>query len=205
MNQVCIIGIAGGSGSGKTTFAQRLRERLGPDNSEVLGQDSYYIDQSHRFDHDGGSVNFDHPDSLEFSLMATHLKALKKGEEIEVPLYDFATHQRLKKTEKMSPKKIIFVDGILIFSRPEVLACLDHKIFIDCEEDLRFERRLNRDVKERGRTPGGVRNQFYSQVKPMHDQFVAPSKEFACDIVTVENFDNKVEEWTHKIMDEISR
>ncbi len=199
MSQVQIIGIAGGSGSGKTTFARRLRDRLGVENSEVLGQDSYYIDQSNKFDHDGGSVNFDHPESLDFSLMAKHLKMLKHGENIEVPIYDFATHKRLNETIKLTPKKIIFVDGILIFSQPQVVEWLDYKIFIDCEESLRFERRLSRDVKERGRTPEGVKAQFINQVKPMHDEFVEPSKSVACDIVNVANFDEKVEFWTQKI------
>lgn len=199
MSDVLIIGIAGGSGSGKTTFATNLRERIGKENSDVLGQDSYYIDQSNRFDHDGGSVNFDHPNSLEFSLMATHLKELKKGQCVEIPIYDFATHKRLSKTNRLNPHKIIFVDGILIFSQPEVVDCLDYKIFIDCEEDLRFNRRLTRDVAERGRTPEGVRAQFYSQVKPMHDEFVGPSKEVACDIVNVDNFDRKLDEWCKKI------
>lgn len=199
MSDVLIIGIAGGSGSGKTTFATNLRERIGKENSDVLGQDSYYIDQSNRFDHDGGSVNFDHPNSLEFSLMATQLKELKKGQCVEIPIYDFATHKRLSKTNRLNPHKIIFVDGILIFSQPEVVDCLDYKIFIDCEEDLRFNRRLTRDVAERGRTPEGVRAQFYSQVKPMHDEFVEPSKEVACDIVNVDNFDRKLDEWCKKI------
>lgn len=199
MSKVLIVGIAGGSGSGKTTFATRLRQKLGEQNSDVLGQDSYYIDQSSRFDHDGGSVNFDHPSSLDFNLMASQLKELKNGKSVEVPIYDFATHKRLAKTTTLEPHKIIFVDGILIFSQPNVVDCLDYKIFIDCEEDLRFTRRLNRDVKERGRTPEGVKAQFYGQVKPMHDEFVAPSIEVACDIVNVANFDKKLEEWSEKI------
>ncbi len=199
MSEVYIIGIAGGSGSGKTTFATRLRARLGEEHSEVLGQDSYYIDQSNKFDHDGGAVNFDHPSSLEFSLMASHLLELKNGKSIDVPIYDFATHKRLPKADKLAPKRIIFVDGILIFSQPEVVNCLDHKIFIDCEEELRYTRRLDRDVKERGRTPEGVRAQFQAQVKPMHDEFVEPSKSVACDIVCVHNFDEKLDLWTEKI------
>lgn len=199
MSDVLIIGIAGGSGSGKTTFATKLREKIGKENSDVLGQDSYYIDQSHRFDHDGGSVNFDHPNSLEFSLMASQLKELKIHKSVEIPIYDFATHKRLAKTNRLNPHKIIFVDGILIFSQPDVVDCLDYKIFIDCAEDLRFSRRLNRDVAERGRTPEGVRAQFYAQVKPMHDEFVEPSKNVACDIVNVDNFNQKLDEWCEKI------
>jgi len=196
---VLIVGVAGGSGSGKTTFASRLQERVGKENCSVLGQDSYYIDQSKKFDHDGGSVNFDHPHSLDFDLMGEHLQQLKSGHEIQVPIYDFATHSRSEKAISMKPSKIVFVDGILIFSQPQVVKHLDHMLYIDCPEDLRFSRRLNRDVKERGRTEEGVRNQFYKQVKPMHDEFVEPSKDKACDIVNVDNFDDKVEKWLEKI------
>jgi uridine kinase len=190
-----IIGVAGGSGSGKTTFATRLQERLGPENCSVLGQDSYYIDQSKKFDHDGGSVNFDHPESLDFKLMGEHLQSLKKGHDIDVPIYDFATHTRSPETVHLRPKKIVFVDGILIFSQPNIVENLDYKVFIDCPEDLRFSRRLNRDVVERGRTEEGVKNQIEKQVKPMHDLFVEPSKRQACDTVSVDNFDQKVEYW----------
>lgn len=187
-----IIGIAGGSGSGKTTFARKLSEQLGEQLCSILGQDSYYIDQSHRFDSDGGSVNFDHPDSLEFDLMATHLESLKRGEPIEVPIYDFATHSRLAKTIRLEAKPIILVDGILILSQPQVRKILDEAVFIDCEENLRYERRLNRDVVERGRTPLGVFRQFHNQVKPMHDQFVEPSKKAATLVVTQENFQKEL-------------
>jgi uridine kinase len=196
---VLIVGVAGGSGSGKTTFASRLQERVGSDNCCVLGQDSYYIDQSNKFDHDGGSVNFDHPNSLDFDLMAEHLQQLKSGHEIQVPIYDFATHTRSKESISMKPSKIVFVDGILIFSQPQVVKHLDHMLYIDCPEDLRFSRRLNRDVKERGRTEEGVTKQFYKQVKPMHDEFVEPSKDKACDVVNVENFDDKVDKWLETI------
>lgn len=198
--EVTIVGVAGGSGSGKTTFARRLREQIGEEECCVLGQDSYYFDQSNKFDHDGGSVNFDHPESLDFDLLAKHLAELKKGLSIDVPIYDFATHSRSSEPAVLAPKKIIFVDGILIFSQPQVVKELDIKIFIDCPEDLRFERRLNRDVNERGRTKEGVRNQFYKQVKPMHDLFVEPSKGEACDIVNVENFVEKVKKWSEKLV-----
>jgi uridine kinase len=193
--EVRIVGVAGGSGSGKTTFAKRLREKIGEEHCCVLGQDSYYFDQSDRFDHDGGSVNFDHPNSLDFNLLAEHLSELKKGNNVNIPIYDFATHSRSSEPLNLSPKKIIFVDGILIFSQPQVVKELDYKIYIDCPENLRFERRLNRDVNERGRTKEGVKNQFYKQVKPMHDLFVEPSKEVACSVVNVDNFDKQVEEW----------
>ncbi|PIK14943.1 uridine kinase [Halobacteriovorax sp. JY17] len=198
--EVIIVGVAGGSGSGKTTFARRLREKLGESECCVLGQDSYYFDQSNKFDHDGGSVNFDHPESLDFDLLAKHLSELKKGHSIDVPVYDFATHSRSSEPERMEPRKYIFVDGILIFSQPQVVKELDYKIFIDCPEDLRFERRLHRDIHERGRTKEGVRNQFYKQVKPMHDLFVEPSKTEACDIINVENFVEKVDKWGEKLV-----
>ncbi|EQC51024.1 uridine kinase [Bacteriovorax sp. DB6_IX] len=196
---ILIIGVAGGSGSGKTTFASRLQDMIGPSHCGVVGQDSYYIDQSSKFDHDGGSVNFDHPNSLDFNLMGEHLFQIKQGSEIQIPIYDFATHSRLEKTNLFTPKRIVFVDGILIFSQDPVLEQLDHKVFIDCPEELRFSRRLNRDVKERGRTPEGVKNQFLKQVKPMHDEFVEPSKDHACDIVCVDDFDEKLDKWAEYI------
>ncbi len=198
--EVTIVGVAGGSGSGKTTFAKRLRERLGESECCVLGQDSYYFDQSKKFDHDGGSVNFDHPDSIDFNLLAKHISELKKGSSVNVPIYDFATHSRSSEGDTLNPRRLIFVDGILIFSQPQVVEELDYKIYIDCPEDLRFERRLHRDVTERGRTKEGVRNQFYKQVKPMHDLFVEPSKDVACDIINVENFDDRVSQWHKKLI-----
>ena len=188
MKAPIIVGIAGGSGSGKTTFAKRLSSQLSPDLCTILGQDSYYIDQSHRFDGDGGSVNFDHPDSLEFSLMAKHLEMLKNGQSIDVPIYDFPTHKRLDKVIHLEPKPIVLVDGILILSQPDVVQQLDEAVFIDCDENLRYERRLKRDVEERGRTPLGVFKQFHNQVKPMHDRFVEPSKKVASLVVTPESF-----------------
>lgn len=174
-----IIGIAGGSGSGKTFFAETLAKKLGPTNAFVLYQDSYYIDQSHKFDHDGGAVNFDHPDSLDFSLLASHLKMLKEGREIEVPIYDFSKHSRLNQTITRSPLRVVIVDGILILGQPQVRKYFDETIFVKTPEDIRFQRRLTRDVEERGRTPEGVKAQFEKQVKPMHDLFVEPSKKHA--------------------------
>jgi len=188
-----IIAIAGGSGSGKTTFAKRLLEKLGSSTAVILGQDNYYRDQSHKFDKDGGAVNFDHPDSLEFSLMAKHLSELKKGLTVEIPLYDFATHKRKSESIKLAPHPIILVDGILILSQAILLPQFDYKVFIDCDETTRFTRRLSRDVIERGRTPEGVRNQFYKQVKPMHDEFVEQSKNIADLVINKENFDAQLE------------
>jgi uridine kinase len=182
-----LLGVAGGSGSGKTYFAEalvrELKSLLGEDICEIVLQDNFYIDQSHRFDHDGGRVNFDHPDSIEFSLLAEHLKTLKAGNSTEIPTYDFATHKRKLETIKIEPKKIIIVDGILIFNSEPVRCLFDDLIFFQTPEDLRYERRLKRDVQERGRTPEGVKEQFLKQVKPMHDQFVEPSKQYAKTLV----------------------
>ncbi|MFA6236879.1 MAG: uridine kinase [Bacteriovorax sp.] len=178
-----IIGVAGGSGSGKTYFARELQRILGDNNCTILYQDNYYIDQSHRFDGDGGSVNFDHPDSLDFDLLAEGLSLLRTGKSIEVPIYEFATHKRLNETIVCAPKKVILVDGILILDSHAVRAQLDEAVFFDTPEELRFQRRLHRDVHERGRTEEGVKKQFERQVRPMHDQFVQPSKIHAQTIV----------------------
>lgn len=178
-----VIGVAGGSGSGKTHFALELKKILGDDNCMILYQDNYYIDQSAKFDGDGGSVNFDHPSSLDFALLAWGLKQLRLGQRIAIPIYDFVTHQRKKETLVGEPKKIILVDGILILHSHEVRAELDEALFFDTPESLRFQRRLDRDVHERGRTPEGVKRQYELQVRPMHDQFVEPSKAHANHII----------------------
>lgn len=180
---VYIIGVAGGSGSGKTYFTRDLQKELGDENCLVVYQDNYYIDQSKKFDGDGGSVNFDHPSSLDFQLLARDLRKLRNGQNVEIPIYDFVTHSRKRETLPTSPKRIILVDGILILHSEEVRAELDEAVFFDTPETLRFQRRLDRDVHERGRTPEGVRKQFELQVRPMHNQFVEPSKAFADTIV----------------------
>ena len=136
-----------------------------------------------RFDRDGGSVNFDHPESIDFNLLAECLQKLKSGRQVDIPLYDFATHTRKKETLKAEPRKIIIVDGILIFHPERVRELFDELVFFETAEELRFQRRLERDVKERGRTAEGVLEQFTKQVKPMHDLFVEPSKKFAHTIV----------------------
>lgn len=190
-----MIGIAGGSGSGKTTFARHLTDLLGSQNVAVLGQDNYYIDQSHRFDRDGGQVNFDHPDSIDWGLLKLHLSQLQQGREIAMPIYDFATHKRLKDTILIEPKPHVILDGILIYVHQDVRDLIGLKLFIKTRESLRFERRLRRDTVERGRTEKGVRDQFYAQVKPMHDQFVEPSMSFADQIISGEtHFDQALQE-----------
>lgn len=178
-----ILGVAGGSGSGKTYFAQALAKRLGEKHCTIISQDNFYIDQSHRFDFDGGSVNFDHPDSIDFELLAQSLKSLKSGQRTEVPVYDFVTHSRKAETIAVDPTPVIIVDGILIFHSEPVRNEFHDTIFFDTSEELRFARRLERDVKERGRTPDGVKAQFIRQVKPMHDEFVQPSRVHAKTII----------------------
>lgn len=176
MSAVHLIAVAGGSGSGKTTLARKLVAAFQEDRCAILSQDSYYIDQSHRFDKDGGAVNFDHPQALEFTLMAEHLQELKGGRSIEMPIYDFATHKRLERTQPFASRPYILVDGTLILSQPKLAALFDEALFLEVDEDTRFQRRLKRDTLERGRTPEGVRAQFIGQVKPMHDRFIEPSK-----------------------------
>jgi uridine kinase len=173
-----VVGISGGSGSGKTTLARALLARLG-EAADILYQDSYYIDQSHRFDEDGGAVNFDHPESLEFSLLVEHLQDLKRGQGVSVPHYDFATHKRISTRTPFGPRPFVIVDGTLLLDQVELRRVLDLKIFVATDESLRFRRRLERDVRERGRSEDGVRRQFYNQVKPMHDLFVEPSQQHA--------------------------
>ncbi|CAM2010266.1 uridine kinase [Acanthopleuribacter pedis] len=183
-SSIFIIGVAGGSGSGKTTFAHRLFEALGTERCCVLAQDAYYIDQSARFDYDGGSVNFDHPSSIDFDLMGAHLDRLKQGNTVNVPRYCFKSHMREAETTPMVPKAVVVVDGILVLSQPQVRCHFDTSVFLSIPEEKRFQHRLRRDVEERGRTVEGVHNQFFTQVKPMHDTFVEPSKNHAEHLIT---------------------
>lgn len=182
-SEVFLLGLAGGSGSGKTYFASALEKKLGPLSCQLVLQDNFYFDQSSKFDRDGGSVNFDHPDALDFGFLEKCLWDLKERRSTKMPQYDFVTHKRKIDYIDLIPKKIIIVDGILIFHPPGLRRLFDFKIFFDTPEAVRFQRRLERDVRERGRTEEGVRAQFFNQVKPMHDQFVEPSKNYADKIV----------------------
>ncbi|KAB8037997.1 uridine kinase [Silvanigrella paludirubra] len=181
-----IIAITGGSGSGKTTAARRLWELIGKENCQIISQDSYYHDHSAQFKGDG-TVNFDHPNAIDFKLMADHLKKLSQNQPIEIPIYDFVTHTRKEKTIRVEPFPYIIVDGILILSQEILRPFFDFSIFIDISEETRYARRLKRDVEERGRHPDGVKIQFDSFVKPMHETFVQPSKHFATHV----SYDNQ--------------
>jgi uridine kinase len=186
-----IIGISGGTGSGKTTVAQKIITSVGADNVVYLQQDAYYrnlgdmpIDLRHK-------VNYDHPDAFDTDLLINHLQALRAGESIEQPIYDYATHSRRTETVSVEPRPINIIEGILVFVPPELRGLMDLKIFVDADADIRFIRRLDRDVHERGRSVESVIAQYTTTVRPMHLQFVEPSKRYA-DIIIPEGGHNEV-------------
>lgn len=182
---IIVIGIAGGSGSGKTTLARAIYNAIGADNIAFLCHDSYYRDLSHLPMEQREKNNFDHPDSLETTLLIEHVKALKQRQDIQVPTYDFSTHSRTKVTEHVIARPVVLVEGILIFSDPDLYKLLDIRIFVDTDDDIRFIRRVSRDTVERGRTLDGVVQQYITTVRPMHLQYVEPSKRNADLIVPV--------------------
>lgn len=185
-----IIGIAGGTGSGKTTLTSRLKERFGNDVS-VISHDNYYRSQDDIPFEERVKMNYDHPDSFETDLLISHLEQLRKGYSIECPIYSFSEHTRTKQTRKINPTKVIIVEGILIFQNPELLNMINIRIYVDTDPDVRILRRILRDVKERGRSLDSVVTQYLSTVKPMHEQFVEPSKRNA-DIIVLEGGYNLV-------------
>lgn len=186
-----IIGICGGTGSGKTTVANRILASVSAGEVVFLQQDSYYRDLDKLPLDFRQKVNFDHPDAIDNDLLVTHLKALKAGETVELPLYDFKTHARTAETLRMEPKPIIIIEGILIFADPRLLKEMDIKVFVDTPDDIRFIRRLRRDVAERGRTVESVIEQYLNTVRPMHMQFVEPLKRKA-DVIIPEGGHNLV-------------
>ncbi len=186
-----IIGISGGTGSGKTTVANRILESVQASEVVFIQQDSYYrnlkdlpLDYRH-------VANFDHPDALDNDLLVNHIRKLRAGESVELPIYDFRTHTRANETRSLEPRPIVIVEGILIFADPRLLEQMDIKVFVDTPDDIRFIRRLQRDIDERGRTLDSVIEQYVSTVRPMHIQFVEPSKRYA-DVIIPEGGHNFV-------------
>lgn len=186
-----VIAIAGGSGSGKTTVANAILNRVGSDRITYLPHDAYYRDLSSLPPNQRKLINFDHPDSLESELLIEHIEKLKNWEAVELPIYDFTTHSRTNKTIVIGPQLVIVVEGILIFAEPKLRKLFDVKIFVDTDDDIRFIRRLERDIAERGRTMNTVIRQYLSTVRPMHLDFVEPSKRFA-DVIIPEGGQNQV-------------
>jgi len=178
-----VIGIAGGSGSGKTTVAQVILQRVGPERISFLQHDAYYKDLSGLPPVQRAEVNFDHPNSLESELLIRHIEQLKRGRAVEVPIYDFAAHSRTERTFTVQPRGVILVEGILLFAEPALRELFDVKLFVDTDSDIRFIRRLQRDIAERGRTTDTVIHQYLTTVRPMHLEFVEPSKRYADVII----------------------
>jgi uridine kinase len=191
MQQSLVIGIAGGTGSGKTTVTNKILESLDPGRVVVIQHDSYYKDLSAHKGLTPDKINFDHPKSLETDLLARHLRDLKSGKPIEQPIYNFTTHRRLKDTRRVEPREIIILDGILIFVEKTLRDLMDIKIFLDTDADERLIRRIRRDILERGRSVDSVMNQYMNTVKPMHLEFVEPSKHWA-DIIIPRGAENTV-------------
>ncbi len=177
-----VIGVAGGSGSGKTTVVRRIVESLGEDHVTILEHDRYYRDRSDLRLEERAALNYDHPDSLETDLLVHHVEDLKAGRPVQLPTYDFARHNRKAATERADPRPAIIVEGILIFADAPLRKLMDVKVFVDTDADTRFIRRLQRDTAERARTVQSVIEQYLSTVKPMHLEFVEPSKRYA-DII----------------------
>lgn len=186
-----IIGIAGGTGSGKTTVVRKILERLPAGEVVILPQDSYYRDSSHLPLEERLEINFDHPDSIEFELLVRHLKDLKKGKTIEQPIYSYLTCTRADETIPIKPCHVIIVEGILVLTNPELCKMIDLKVFVDADADDRLIRVINRDIIERGRSVNKVMERYESTVKPMHQQFIEPSKRFA-DLIIPQGGNNHI-------------
>ena len=186
-----VIGVAGGTGSGKTTIAKNLVASIPADRCALIEHDSYYKDRSDLDLDARAAINYDHPDALQSDLLAEHLRTLRAGEPVDVPMYDFVTHTRAPKLRRIEPAPVIIVEGILVFVETRVRAQLDIKIFVDTDPDIRLMRRIRRDIESRGRTFASVRDQYYNTVRPMHLQFVEPSKRWA-DLIIPEGGENNV-------------
>ena len=184
-----IIGVAGGSGSGKTTVAQELLRRVGADRIAYLQHDSYYKDLRMLPSTEHSEINFDHPDTLETELLIKHIIDLREFKAVQIPIYDFSTDTRKTETITVEPRNVILVEGILLYVEPELRKLFDVKLFVDADADIRFIRRLHRDITERGRSTESVIEQYYATVRPMHLEFVEPSKRYA-DVIIPEGGHN---------------
>ena len=184
------IGVAGGSGSGKTTVAQSILERIGRERIASLVQDAYYKQIEWSGEGQLRDHNFDHPDALDNDLLVDQLAALRRGEAVEVPVYDFTTHRRTEQTRRVEPRPVVLIEGILLFVEPRVRDLLDLKIFVDTDADVRLMRRIERDTTERGRTVDSVLDQYRRTVRPMHLEFIEPSKRYA-DVIVPEGGGNQ--------------
>jgi len=189
--ETIFIGIAGGSASGKSTVVKKIMKRLKNRKILEIDLDSYYKDFSDFTPEERNNINFDHPQSIDFELLIKHINFLKNGKSIEKPVYDFATHLRTRDTTTINPTKIIILEGILIFTNPEIRKLLDMKIFVDTASDIRLMRRIERDMKERGRSLDSVKNQYFETVRPMHLEFIETTKQYA-DIIIPSGGNNKV-------------
>lgn len=201
MSNIIVIGIAGGSGSGKTTLMKNLIARF-RDDVTVLSHDNYYRPYEELSIEERKKVNYDHPDAFDTEMMFEHLKMLKAGQAIDCPIYDYTTYSRSKETTRVEPRKVILVEGILIFENKALCSQMDIKIFVDTDADVRLIRRIKRDVAKRGRSLESVLSQYLATVKPMHEQFVEPSKKNA-DLVVLEGGKNLVA--LEMIIDRIQR
>lgn len=186
-----IIGIYGGTGSGKTTIVNMIASHFSSNDIEIISQDSYYKDNSDISYEDRCKLNFDHPDAIDFNLLHKHLKNLRKGETVEQPIYDFKIHNRLKKTIQIKPKKILILEGILIMCHAEIRSIFDLKIYINANSKTRMERRIKRDIVERGRSRDEVLKRYIETLKPMHEKFIEPTKIYANYIIE-NQFNNKL-------------
>ncbi|WP_438422605.1 uridine kinase [Aquimarina macrocephali] len=185
-----IIGIAGGTGCGKTTVVNQIVNELPENEVCVISQDSYYKDTSHLAYEERVKINFDHPQSIDFELLGQHLTALRKGETIEQPVYSFVEHNRTSETVSTAPSKVIIVEGILILTNPKIREMFDIKIYVQTDSDERLIRRLKRDIAKRGRDMDEVLDRYQNTLKPMHQQFIDPTKEFADLIIPNNNYNN---------------
>lgn len=186
-----IIGIAGGSGSGKTTVVRKIVNALPKESVAVISQDSYYYDNGHLSQEEKLKINFDHPNSIEWSLLVDHIHQLQQGKSVEMPIYSYVTCARAKETQTVKPKQVIIVEGILILTHPELRKLMDVKLFVSTDSDERLMRIIRRDIQERGRNYDDALTHYAAFVKPMHQQFIEPTKLFA-DVIIPEGGQNKV-------------